>query len=353
MRLPIVSWPRRQRSIVAATVAVVVVSVATAAGVSHGFGRVTPGPLAGVGRMFVDDRAAPGEVHFWSGRSLARSVPADADGRFVIPPLPNGRYHLVATAPGFLSRPVRLDLPRDPTRPVELFAYGCRGVSATVIDARTEQPVPGASIVVGGAWRTISDTSGHVTTCAAHDGSGVWVKAHGYHPSTGEWVDDDLRELSIWPLSLTGEIDWDRRHPRGRPFQLLLSGRWPRAVAVEWLGPGCVIPRSCGGRLAEGIELFTDCPGDLAPGPLVMVRVRGRVSYQHRPVADAKVRLYGNRFAAGTIGHTDRDGHFDLFVEPTGPDVAIQVEHHGRGLRFFGDLPRDGTELAIELLPND
>jgi hypothetical protein len=126
-------------------------------------------PLAGRLSLRLD---AP-DPSAWPGRD----VDAGADGRFDFGLLPAGRYTIVATAPGRISRVVEVDTRDGAHAGLEIYAYPCAGEPWTV--QHQGAPVAGAVVEVGGIAVATSDASGRVAVCQRHGWRAV-VRAPGH-----------------------------------------------------------------------------------------------------------------------------------------------------------------------------
>jgi hypothetical protein len=136
---------------------------ATAANKPRAAARLELAPGLGVEGLVVDDRGrgAPGadvRAESTPDDPLADAAATATDGRFRLGPLPPGRFHLVARAPGFLLRaPASVVLSADKaTAPQRLELVRGAALEGRVADARGA-PVAGAQVWCGGAGPGPSD----------------------------------------------------------------------------------------------------------------------------------------------------------------------------------------------------
>jgi hypothetical protein len=338
------------------------------------FGAVDQPPRRIAGQLLDGERPITGVVHLradlpdptvWAGRDVATGD----DGRFDFGELRAGRYHILATAPGRVSRVISVDTRATAASELPVYAYPCTVLAGTVI-AQNAGPIAGAALDVRGVAIGHTGFDGSFQLCTTYAYLPVTVRAAGYTPRS-----EGLSRQWPRPIELQRAIELRARvvDERGKPLArvgvqpVLQHDRELDIQATTDADGRVVIPGVPGiyevlGRPALYTVRVIDHDRafdaeDAAVGnaaAVIVVRgggriveqstrdvnatIRGRVVHDGKPVPDAAI--WQMKDATNPVVYTRRDGAFDLAVDARGP--VLLGMHHATGL---------ATSRVVEISP--
>jgi len=290
------------------------------------------------GSAVADGEAAPGTVvELASVRPLPTGRPAswrfgtDSSGEFARGELPAGLYRLTASAPGFATESVEIDLAPGEEKilpPLELTP--APQVFGRVVDAASGEPVVGAEVTAlepPGAVATRSDEAGEIV----------------FHHAAGETLWLQVRAAGYPSQTLAVPLDFGSEPDEALKIELPRGGRLRVAVwdeEAEAPCAGCPVvayrPALPGAPEEPMSSLVTDSDGramsDLLPPGTYQV-VPERV---HSVGSQVEVRSGDEQQSAEVVANTVTEV---IFGRP-GRSLEVRFWPPPRGFRLLADGPR-------------
>lgn len=292
-------------------------------------------PVARLDGTVIDGDGKPVANATVSARDFGRLRTTGADGKFSIPEIEPAHYDLVIAAPGFRVERQAVDIAPGEAKSLRIELEPGQAVRGLVRDARSQEPVAGASIVSTdppGAVAATSDGEGAFNFTTDDEGTfTLEVTAEGY-PKTPVKVDPQL-------VATLAEKD------EPLVIELKEGGRVRVSVWDEEMDEPC---QACSVYLIGGATLVTDARGEALSEPLaegeynvalerlqsrgIQVRVQGNAQQRVQVIAGkiTPLRLGEPRPTLEVRFHPEVPDGWDLFAEsPTGPRDAERLPDRG------------------------